>query len=74
VSPSASREVAMSGDLGLACPSPLLVLISLVGPQMEGGGIATRSGAGHNGHGETGEYAVRRWRKSTIGWCLSACV
>jgi hypothetical protein len=37
VSPSASREVAVSGDLGLACPSPLLVPIPLVGPQMEGG-------------------------------------
>jgi hypothetical protein len=27
----------VSGDLGLACPSPLLVPIPLVGPQMEGG-------------------------------------
>jgi hypothetical protein len=26
----------MSDDLGLVCPSPLLVLILLVGPQMEG--------------------------------------
>jgi hypothetical protein len=37
VSPSALREVVVSGDLGLACPSPLLVPISQVGPQMEGG-------------------------------------
>ena len=37
VSPSVSREVAVSGDLGFVCPSPLLVPNSLVGPQMEGG-------------------------------------
>jgi hypothetical protein len=34
---SSLREVAVSGDLGLACPSPLLVPIPLAGPQMEGG-------------------------------------
>jgi hypothetical protein len=37
VSPSALKEVVVSGDLGLACPSLLLVPIPLVGPQMEGG-------------------------------------
>jgi hypothetical protein len=36
VSPSASKEVVVSGDLCLACPTPLLVPIPLVGPQMEG--------------------------------------
>jgi hypothetical protein len=41
VSPSASWEIAVSGDLGLACLSPLLVLIPLVGPQMEDGSGAT---------------------------------
>jgi hypothetical protein len=40
VSPLTSREVVVSGDLGLACPSPLLVPIPLVGPQMEGGSRA----------------------------------
>jgi hypothetical protein len=37
VSPSASREVVVSSDLWLACSTPLLVPIPLVGPQMEGG-------------------------------------
>jgi len=67
----------VSGDLELACPSPLLVPHS-TGWSSDGGrqrsGVATRSGAGHNGHGETGKYAVRWWRKSTIGWRLAACV
>jgi hypothetical protein len=38
VSPSASWEVIVSGDLWLACKTPLLVSIPpVVGPQMEGG-------------------------------------
>jgi environmental stress-induced protein Ves len=35
---------------------------------------SARNGGGHNGHGETGEYAVRRGCKSTFGWRLSVCV
>jgi hypothetical protein len=29
--------------------------------------VTIRNGGGHDGHGETGEYAVRRGRKSTFG-------
>jgi hypothetical protein len=35
---------------------------------------SVRNGGGHNGHSETDEYVVRWGRKSTLGWCLSACV
>jgi hypothetical protein len=62
----------VSSDLRLVCPSPLLVLIPLLvlgGRQRSG--VATRSGAGHNGHDVTSEYAVRRWRKSCLGLSLS---
>jgi hypothetical protein len=74
VSPLVSREVAVSGDPRLAGPSPLLVPIPLW--SSDGGrqrsGVAMRSGAGRNGHDVTGEYVVRQWRKSTIGWRPSA--
>jgi len=62
VSPSASREVIVSGELWLVRPSPPLVPIPLGSPS-DGGrqrsGVATRGGAGCISHDKTGEYAVR---------------
>ena len=65
MSPSAAREVVVSGELWFAHPSLPLVPIPLGGPS-DGGrqrsGVATRDGAGCNGHGVTGKYVARLWR------------
>jgi hypothetical protein len=72
-------EYQMTGDVSTAAAIPLQSVDGVgwwyVGPdELEDVTISPRNGGGHNGHGETGEYAVQRGRKSTFGWRLSACV
>jgi hypothetical protein len=74
-------EYQMSGGVSTAAAIPLQgFLVDGVGwwyvglDVLEDVTISPRNGGGHNGHGDTGEYAVRRGRKLTLGWHFSACV
>jgi hypothetical protein len=71
----------MSGGVSTAAAIPLQgfpvdgVRWWYVGPDvLEDVTISTRNDGGHNGHSETGEYAIRWGHKSTFGCRLSACV
>jgi hypothetical protein len=73
-------EYQMSGDASTAAAIPLEGFLPVdgvgwwhVGPDAsEDVTISSWNGGGHNGHGESGEHAVRRGHKSTPGWRLPA--
>jgi hypothetical protein len=67
MSPSFSWEVVVSDDPGLACPSPWCQNIKCRVVWARMCRRMSPNSGGHDGHGETGEYAVRRGRKSTFG-------
>jgi hypothetical protein len=73
-------EYQMLGDASTAAVIPLQGFLPVDGVgwwhvgsnALEDVTISSWNGGGHNGHGESGEYAVRRGYKSTPGWRLPA--